>query len=372
MLKKLGLAALILVTSLSITGTGWAASSATTIEVSKSPLDYNIARPLSDGAFHDGLLAAETSAGSLVYYNTKGAKAFSLPAEIKPVGEDFHEQRAVVKNTKTNLYGYINTKGTLVIPCQYAEAHSFSEGKAKVTIADTKENAIIDRTGKILSHFKIDGDSEYVFTDGLALAYAPNTGKIGFVNTSGQLTIPYQYKYSRSFSNGLAIIQNSKGLYGYINTAGKEVIPPQYKSGGDFSEGLAPVQNAKGKWGFINKQGKVVIPFKFTDAQDFSEGLASVKNAKNEVGFIDKTGALVIKYQQKYDVASPFKEGIALVGKQTNSSVSDGKFGYINRQGQLLTKLEYRSESSSFSNGYAVAFIKPGKAFIVSKHSVSK
>ncbi|MEE4567997.1 WG repeat-containing protein [Paenibacillus polymyxa] len=371
MLKKLGLAALILVTSLSVIGTGWAASSTTTIEVSKTAVDYNIARPSSDGAFHDGLLAAETSAGNLVYYNTKGQKAFSLPAELKPIG-DFQEQRAVVKNAKTNLYGYINTKGTLVIPCQYTEANVFSEGKAKVTIADTKENAIIDRTGKILSHFKENVDSEYVFTEGLALAYAPNTGKIGFVNASGKLAIPYQYKYSRSFSDGLAIVQNSKGLYGYINTAGKEVIPPQYKSGGDFSEGLAPVQNAKGKWGFINKQGKVVIPFKFTDAQDFSEGLASVKNAKNEVGFIDKTGTLVIKYQQEYDVTSPFKEGIALVGKQANSSVSDGKFGYINRQGQLLTKLEYRSESSSFSNGYAVAFIKPGKAFIVSKHSVSK
>ncbi|WP_223263975.1 WG repeat-containing protein [Paenibacillus sp. IHB B 3084] len=137
MLKKLGLAALILVTGISVFGTGWAAPSITAaIEVSKTPLDYNVARPLSDGAFHDGLLAAETSAGNLVFYNTKGEKAFSLPAELKPIG-DFHEQRAVVKNTKTNLYGYINTKGTLVIPCQYTEANLFSEGKAKITIAST-------------------------------------------------------------------------------------------------------------------------------------------------------------------------------------------------------------------------------------------
>ncbi|WP_262384675.1 hypothetical protein [Paenibacillus terrae] len=69
MLKKLGLAALILVTGISVFGTGWAAPSITTsIEVSKTPLDYNVARPSSDGAFHDGLLAAETSAGNLVFY----------------------------------------------------------------------------------------------------------------------------------------------------------------------------------------------------------------------------------------------------------------------------------------------------------------
>jgi hypothetical protein len=53
-----------------------ASSSATAIEVSKTPLDYNIAQPLSDGAFHDGLLAAETSAGNFVFYNTKREKAF--------------------------------------------------------------------------------------------------------------------------------------------------------------------------------------------------------------------------------------------------------------------------------------------------------
>ncbi|MET3207422.1 UNVERIFIED_CONTAM: hypothetical protein ABIC26_000356 [Paenibacillus sp. PvR008] len=147
-----------------------------------------------------------------MFYNTKGEKAFSLPAELKPVG-DFHEQRAVVKNTKNNLYGYMNTKGTLVIPCQYTEANSFSEGKAKITIASTKENV----------------ESEYLLSDGLALAYAPNTGKIGFVNASGQLAIPFKYKYSRSFSDGLASVKNAKNEVGFIDKSGAMVIQYQQK-----------------------------------------------------------------------------------------------------------------------------------------------
>ncbi|MFM9277622.1 WG repeat-containing protein [Paenibacillus jiagnxiensis] len=252
MLKRFGLAVLIF----TVAGTGWAAADSTTALVaSKTPVDFNVARPESDGAFHDGLLVAETSAGNLVFYNPKGERAFSLSAELKPVG-DFHDQRAIVKNTKTNLYGYINTKGALAIPCQYSEANVFSNGKAKVTVASSKESVFINPAGKILTRLKENAESEYVFTDGLALAYASNNGKVGFINTSGQLAVPYQYKYSRAFSDGLAIVQNGKGLYGYINTMGKEVIPPQFKSEGDFSEGLAPVQNAKGKWGFINKQAK--------------------------------------------------------------------------------------------------------------------
>ncbi|MEC0089587.1 WG repeat-containing protein [Paenibacillus macquariensis] len=39
---------------------------------------------------------------------------------------------------------------------------------------------------------------------------------------------------------------------------------------------------------------------------------------------------------QKYNRAFPFKEGFALVGVETTSDPS-GKFGYIDRQGKLLT-----------------------------------
>ncbi|RQW09231.1 WG repeat-containing protein [Paenibacillus rhizophilus] len=365
--RALGL--MVLCTAILISSPGLAASSVKRIELSKTPIDYSPVRPASDGQFHDGLLFAEQSDGTLTYYNTRGQEAFTLPDGIKPLS-DFFEQRALVINKTTKRIGYINTKGVLAIPCTYTEGGYFSEGVAHVSIPDSDKQLIIDRSGKIVHVFLNKYASDFYFTDGLAVAYAPEGGKMGFVNTSGELTIPYLYTHERGFSEGLAVVQNSKGKYGYIDAAGKTVIPFQYRDGGDFSEGLAAVKNSKGKWGYINTSGKTVIPFKYKGAGNFSEGLAIAYNSSGKAGFIDKNGKLIIAYQQ-YNRAFNFKEGVALVGIESSSG-SDGKFGYMDRQGQLLTALEYRVESSSFHNGAAVAFKTLGKGFILTKSSNRK
>lgn len=365
MIRKLCLALLLLcLTNIIFSGTSSAASKITTtqIEISKTFLDHNIARPQSDGSFHNGLLLSEQSDGTLIYYNTKGNIAFHLSENIEPIS-DFYEQRALVQNRVTKLYGYINTKGKLAIPCQFTEARYFSEGASHVTLANTNQEALIDRTGKIISHFQKKYDSDFYFSNGLAMVTDPNSNKNGFINTLGELIIPFDYTYARGFSEGLSLVQNTKIQYGYIDTSGKIIIPFQYKSGGSFSEGLASVQNSKGKWGFIDKKGKVIIPFQYDNTSDFSEGLATVYNSNGKVGFINKKGKLVIGYQE-YNNASNFKEGIALVGVGTNS---DGKFGYIDRHGNLLTKLEYRAESSTFNGGYAIAVKSPSKSVILKK-----
>ncbi|AKG37629.1 hypothetical protein VK70_06165 [Paenibacillus durus ATCC 35681] len=369
MMKKIGLALLIGCITILLSGICFAASSAAQIKLSQTPINYSPVRPASDGQFHDGLLFSKQSDGTLVYYNAKGQEAFTLPAWIKPLS-DFSEQRAMVMNTKTKLVGYINTKGALAIPCKYADGERFSEEVAHVFIPDSTEQAIIDRSGKIVHTFNQTYDSDYAFSGGLAAAYALKGGKLGFINTSGELVIPYQYTYARRFSEGVSLVQNGKGKYGFIDAAGKTIIPFQFKAGGDFSGGLAAVENAKGKWGYINKNGKTVIPFKYYGAGNFSEGLAYVYNSKGKLGYINKNGTQIIAYQQ-YNRAFDFEEGVALVGVESKSG-ADSRFGYIDRQGKLLTKLEYKVESSSFNGGSAAALKTLGKGVILTKVSLTQ
>lgn len=363
MLKRIGAALLVLSLTTAIAGTGWAASPSAQIRVSETPLDFETAKPNSDAEFHNGLLLAVQANGKHVYYNTSGEKAFTLPEGIVPV-TDFAEQRAVVKNMSTGLYGYINTKGAVVIPCQYSSAGNLSGGVAHVVWPEDGAEGLIDRTGKTVTVFTEKYESYYYFSDGLSMVYSPK-GTIGYINTSGKLVIPYNYfSRSREYSGGLASVQNKAGMYGYIDTSGATVIPFKYKYGGNFTEGLAPVQNAKGKWGFINRQGKVILPFQYENAGHFSEGLASVYNDAGKVGFINKQGKLVIGYQ-KYNNAFPFQEGLALVGISNSADNSKDKYGYINRKGELQTKLIYSSESSSFSGGYAIGVTSLGTGYIL-------
>lgn len=345
------------------------AASSPKIEISQKSLDYQMVRPISDGEFHNGLLFAMLSDGSFIYYNINGQQAFSISENLIPKS-DFYEQRAIVKDKRTNLYGYINTLGQLVTPCIYSEAGYFADGVAIVKNERTKEEILIDRFGKTISKFNSPGgsSSDLIFSEGLAVTYDKAGDKIGYINQSGDLTILYKYTAARNFSNGLALTKNSKGLYGYINTKGVTVIPFMYQLGGDFSGGLAAVQNSKGKWGFIDKRGKTVIPFQYYSAGIFSEGLASVSNSQGKIGFINTFGKLVINYLP-YTRSSVFKDGVVLVGNGNNSS---GKFGYIDRSGKLLTKMEYTAESSDFHQGTAVGIKISGGAVKLIKHTPSR
>ncbi|WP_052723705.1 WG repeat-containing protein [Paenibacillus wulumuqiensis] len=94
------------------------AKALTDLKVGSKKIEYTTVPTQSDGMFHDGFLLAAKADGTMVFYNAQGKEAFTLADHIVPVS-DFHNQRALVEDTSTNLSGYINTKGNLIIPCTY-------------------------------------------------------------------------------------------------------------------------------------------------------------------------------------------------------------------------------------------------------------
>ncbi|MBQ0095722.1 MAG: WG repeat-containing protein [Bacteroidetes bacterium] len=95
------------------------------------------------------------------------------------------------------------------------------------------------------------------------------------------------YKYISRYVEGLANACNGH-RYGYLDSKGNVVIPFRYKSAGDFREGLAKVGNGK-HYGFIDKDGNTVIPFIYDEAYCFHDGYTAVKK-NGKWGFIDKSG----------------------------------------------------------------------------------
>ena len=89
-----------------------------------------------------------------------------------------------------------------------------------------------------------------------------------------------------SFSEGLAAVAKDN-LYGFINTAGELVIPYAYSNAHSFTEGLAPTSNSKGFWGYIDTKGNWVVTAMYDYCDNFTNGEARViKN--NKVFYIDK------------------------------------------------------------------------------------
>ena len=272
---------------------------------------------------------------------------------------------AFAVSNESDMEGYMDTNGKVVIAPTYEMGYcngpfvtDFSEGLCKRNDRENDKSFFIDKTGKKV--FECEGAAED-FHEGLA-AVVRNLGdseddftlRTGFVDKKGKEVIPFIFKHTGQFSEGLCWAETDDAI-GFINREGKFVITGDYKTivleegmeCGEsplcptFSEGLAWVCNKDGKFGYIDKTGKVVVPFRYEPwveddmflqgpCYDFHGGLARVwdKNTQ-KYGYIDRTGKEVFPCQ--FDEAEDISEGIAVVG-------IDANYGFIDAKGNCTLK----------------------------------
>ena len=117
----------------------------------------------------------------------------------------------------------------------------------------------------------------------------------------------------------------------------------------DYTPSFTRYKSTEGKYGYIGITSEddslrpVVIPAKYDEGWPFNEEMAVVQS-NGKWGYINKQGQEVIPL--KYDDVGGFSEGMAAV-------TSNGKCGYINKQGQEIIPLIY-DEAWPFSEGMAV------------------
>jgi hypothetical protein len=247
----------------------------------------------------------------------------------------------------TGKWGYVNSKGKLIIDYLYDHADFFTEGAAVVSV--NEKYGLIGLSSEVI----IEPQYAYIgrFSEGWAhvVKYEGDAVLHGFINKNGEVVYKDFYNNNTGdFHDGLAVFEKDLN-FGYSNTRGDIVIQPEYFMAYDFSEGLAVVANESDKHGFIDKTGKLVIPFLFEHNfegaylyEGFSEGIAAVCE-DGKFGYIDEKGNYVI--EPVYDYAGRFNDGAALV-------VADGFYGYIDKTGKYIIKPQF-AYASSFRNGYA-------------------
>ena len=132
---------------------------------------------------------------------------------------EFREGLALVRNKKKK-WGYIDTKGIIVIPFEWEKVGWFGEGYAPVWNADDE---------------------------------------CGFIDKSGKIVIPFHEEWESVgwFSEGLAPVKNKQGLCGYIDKTGRQVIPFQWNDAWNFENGTAWVKPL-GHYRLVNKSGEYV------------------------------------------------------------------------------------------------------------------
>lgn len=169
------------------------------------------------GLFNDGLALAirkndkKSWINEYAFINKKGEIVidFNTYAMMKSFSEGLAAVN--VENDNKDVWGYINTKGEVVIAPTYGYAYPFSDGVAIVGKND--KNFVIDTKGEVV--FIPEKNMIFLeeeFSEGLMPVAKGNDlkAKCGFINTKGEEALPFEYDYAESFIDGTAYVIKDK------------------------------------------------------------------------------------------------------------------------------------------------------------------
>ena len=153
--------------------------------------------------------------------------------------------------------------------------------------------------------------------------------------------------------NGDFLISHTTAKSSLVELNGNVIIPfGEYDEISEYSlNGLRRVKK-QNKYGFIdNNTGKIIIPCKYEMAGEFTNKITFYKDIKTgKYGYINKNEQIIVK--PIYSDVLTFINGLSRV------SIDGVHYGFINEDGKVVIPLEYDFLTYFNSLGYANAGIK--------------
>lgn len=266
--------------------------------------------------------------------------------------------RILVRDTKSNLFGFMDENGKMIIKCEYLTATDFMRDRPSNTIYSIVQNkkghvGVIDPKGAFIIKMTewIDGkrvNEIGAFNEGLApFAVNNKDSKFpwmqdwGYLDLTGKVVIPAQYAWTDRFEDGMGLVSNhvrrrmvfsseikrrsekynQEPMWGFVNRQGQLTIPIEYDTYAleRFRDQPFVQVKKKGVRSYLGKDGK---PFFSPETKVQGRWLADnriryCENAQvngrmdQRCGYLDATGAVAL--QPIYSHTEEFSEGVAYV-----------------------------------------------------------
>jgi len=193
--------------------------------------------------------------------DTNGNFLFLLDSAIAVYG--FREGLSAVSDAKLDRFGYIDKTGKLVIDYIFFEAGVFSEGLARVYMANKSTGrggfGFINKNGKLV----IDNffDETRIFKEGynfVAIYSMDDVLRWGVIDKDGSVKADFNFYACKDFSESMAAVQElNDTLWHYIDNITFNQVGKKYKYCGSFKNGKAFVIDTEDRKYFIDKSGNI-------------------------------------------------------------------------------------------------------------------
>lgn len=286
-----------------------------------------------------------------------------------------------LKGTKNSLIikqndklGLSDNKGNVIIEPEYKEIKSIQENYQNGYIVVDQDNkyGIIDFTSQVI----IDASYEDIKQiTGNHMYVIKQDGKWKLINSKKETLIEDVNEVTQILEDKIVIKKDNK--YGVLQASGEEKIKPEYE---ELSNVFNDYYLAKksGKYGIINSANEPILPFQYSKitykkdaefvvAEKENVAMGEIYNNKFEKkldGIVSNINAekgyirVYVGNEYKYYNLN-FDEKTAVECLQNNNlllSKKDGRYGYINRDGNIV--IDYIYEDAQELNEYGYAAVK--------------
>ncbi|MEM0997875.1 MAG: WG repeat-containing protein [Bacteroidota bacterium] len=242
-------------------------------------------------------------------------------------------------------FGLVNhARGRVLIKpvLQELKARDFIENEYARIILPNGRRSIVHRSGKVINSHRI----RYVgpFVDGVARVMVD-----GGLQWKPESHPTYQLEERPAQSDWGGVTRQylyaKKGKWGYLKGDGKWLVKPTYDFAADFAQEIAFVQQGK-LWGVLDTTGAEIVPVTLERLQRLTvAGRPFIKTARfdGRFGYIDAQGNPITG--PRFAAGNAFSEGLAAVKFA-------GKWGYIDLQGEWVIPAQYDA-AADFHEGFA-------------------
>lgn len=313
----------------------------------------------------------------------------------KEILEPKYQEINALKGTKNSLilkqndkFGLSDNKGKIVIKPEYKEIKSIENNYQNGYIVINEENkyGITDFNSEVIINTEYEDIKQVA---GNHMYVVKQDGKWKLINSKKETLIEDKFDDVTQILEDKIIIKKDN-QHGILLVSGEEKIKPQYEELSNMFDDYY-LAKKNGKYGVINSANEQILPFQYSkitykkDA-DFvateKENVAMgeiynnkfekkldgiVSDINTEKGYIRVYAGNEYKY---YNLN--FEEKTSTECLPNNNlllSKKDGKYGYINRDGNLVIDYTYEDAQELNEHGYA-AVKKDGKWGAIDKTGV--
>lgn len=249
------------------------------------------------GHFFEEVAPAQEFAGSpLLLIDKQGneiASTAQYPQYDIVMMHNFSEGRALFA-TAGGKYGYMDTRGRIVIPPLYDLAYDFHEGRALVGNTNSRgENGyqLIDRDGKVRAGIRLSNSLlDTRLADGRLLFRKLHSRHVGFLDRQGApvLYLPENVRKASRFQVGLAAVYTDEGC-GLMDREGKMTLHPACEKIAVAGPERIALKK-EGLWAIADAAGTPLCGFRFDSIGHYYGGGCAVARREGKSMLVDRQG----------------------------------------------------------------------------------